>query len=163
MTDIHLLMEHGDTVKQLLGSVQSKQKLSESLADKIVSSGIPWSSWLPITQHAPIGGKTLGIYRIRYKPSIEIMYYGEGRINNRIDKAYGVWVNGGEARSDSPCRHGNKMYARDSKVGNWQFSYYAIDLDCKESTKSLSEDIEKLLVERDAPAFNNKSMTGLRK
>jgi hypothetical protein len=163
MTDIQLLIEHGNYVEQYKSSVQSKQRLGENLADRIISSGIPWSCWLPINTQAPIGGKTLGIYRIRHKPSNKIVYIGEGRINNRITKAYGVWKNGGEARSDSPCRHGDKMYAMDSKLNNWQFSYYAIDLDCRESEKGLSEELEILLVERDTPAFNNKSMTGVRK
>jgi hypothetical protein len=143
------------------------QKLSEDIGRiKELSTNLPeWTKPHPITEPSPkIKGVSvsngLGVYRIIYKPTMEVMSIGCGRIGARKARHKSVHQNKGktlisENGSPSPSMTGMHMYRHDSNIDNWLFQW------CHLGNKSLAESYEILLQEAEEPLFNDLSMGGL--
>ena len=104
--------------------------------------------------------KNLGIYKIIYGPTDEVMYIGQGIISGRKSKHIMVFRNKGEpivrgpgkANTDSPAAR--KMYNFDDNIDNWLFSFCIVD------NKALCQRYEDCLIKNEDPEFNSPGMSG---
>lgn len=150
-----------------IGHTKNKQNMRKycmSTVDKLT-----FSPYVSLSTNMGMSRNIRGLYRIRHvsNPHI-VLYYGEGKITPRICRHRDVYNNGGRdmitENSSSGSQVAKKMYEHDSSsIDNWQYSYARVDLDCHiDLLKTIMEIYENLLVERDQPVYNDKSMTGIR-
>ena len=142
------------------------QRLSESIGRiKELSSNEPtWSDILPIDGPSPIIenesiSSAIGVYKIIYKPTMEVMSIGCGNVSARKARHLGVFKNNGEtiiSKNGSPSGSmtGMHMFRYDSNIDNWLFQW------CNVGNKELSEMYETILQQNENPIFNNESMAG---
>lgn len=146
-------------------------KLIEKVHEYCMSTvdDLTFSEYVSLDTNMGMSRNIRGLYRIRHvsNPHI-VLYYGEGKITPRICRHRDVYNNGGRdmvtENSSSGSQVAKKMYEHDSSsIDNWQYSYARVDLDCHiDLLKTIIEIYENLLVERDEPLYNVKSMTGIR-
>ena len=101
----------------------------------------------------------IGVYRVIYKPTMETKYLGEGVVGHRRTAHKTVYLNKGAiihkksgGVTDSHC--GRKMYAYDSKLDNWLFSW------CHIGNDELSKEYETQLQHLEDPPYSEKYMAG---
>ena len=116
-----------------------------------------WSEAVPIEKAKVKGG--LGVYRMIYGPTKEVMSIGQGHVGQRKSRHLGVFRNGGVDMISpnvlvSPSQTGKKMFAFDSNIDNWHFSY------CLVPNKSICAEYELQLQTEMEPQFNELSMAG---
>ena len=116
-----------------------------------------WSEAVPIAKAKVKGG--LGVYRMIYGPTKEVMSIGQGLVGQRKSRHLGVFRNGGVDMISpnghvSPSQTGKKMFAFDSNIDNWHFSY------CLVPNKSICAEYELQLQTEMEPQFNELSMAG---
>ena len=116
-----------------------------------------WSEAVPIEKAKVKGG--LGVYRMIYGPTKEVMSIGQGHVGQRKSRHLGVFRNGGVDMVSpnghvSPSQTGKKMFAFDSNIDNWYFSY------CLVPNKSICAEYELQLQFEFEPQFNELSMAG---
>ena len=116
-----------------------------------------WSEAVPIEKAKVKGG--LGVYRMIYGPTKEVMSIGQGHVGQRKSRHLGVFRNGGVDMISpnghvSPSQTGKKMLAFDSNIDNWDFSYWLVP------NKSICEEYELQLQTEMEPQFNELSMAG---
>ena len=142
------------------------QQLSENIAMiKSLSSNEPvWSDIVPIDGPSPKIqnhkiSNSIGVYKIIYKPTMEIMSIGCGNVSARKARHLGVFKNKGKTiisknGSPSPSITGMYMFRHDRNINNWLFQW------CNVGNKELSEMYEIILQQNETPIFNNESMAG---
>ena len=106
-----------------------------------------------------IGSKSIGVYRIIYRPTGETKSIGEGNISQRRSRHKGCFLNGGEDMVSanghvSPSQTAKKMYNYDPNINNWLFSF------CVVNVKAVSTAYETELIKDEEPEFNLLSMAG---
>tara|TARA_Y100000361_G_C10958976_1_gene237792 strand:+ start:47 stop:520 length:474 start_codon:yes stop_codon:yes gene_type:complete len=142
------------------------QKLSTDIDDiKELSNNTPeWTKPHLITETSPKSKgvsvwKGIGVYRIIYKPTMEVMSIGCGNVGSRKNRHKSVFLNGGEtiiSKNGSPSGSmtGIHMFKHDTDINNWLFQWTQI------GNKPLSEYYELLLQETENPLFNSPHMAG---
>ena len=142
------------------------QKLSESLGRiKELSMNQPiWSEIAPINSPSPRIENhpityAIGVYKIIYKPTMEVMSIGCGNVSARKSRHMGVFKNDGKTiislnGSPSGSMTGIHMYKYDKDINNWLCQW------CDVGNKELSEMYETILQQQENPSFNNESMAG---
>ena len=129
---------------------------------------LTFSPYVSLSTNMGMSRNIRGLYRIRHvsNPHI-VLYYGEGKITPRICRHRDVYNNGGRdmitENSSSGSQVAKKMYLYDSSsIDNWQYSYAKVELNCDvDLMKKFIKIYEEILVERDQPLYNDKSMTGI--
>tara|TARA_R100000005_G_C4878829_1_gene131499 strand:+ start:82 stop:582 length:501 start_codon:yes stop_codon:yes gene_type:complete len=142
-------------------AVEKKQRqIQESLDNikRLKNKQPVWSSPCPI-EIAKVPSKTIGVYKIIYKPTNEIMSIGQGDVGNRKGRHKSVFLNGGrdithKGGTTSGSVTAQKMYRHDSNLSNWLFSY------CSVTEKTLANAFEFELQQDLKPQFNALHMGG---
>ena len=145
--------------KMFRQSVMNKvEELAKSLehTKSLINLEPQWSN--PVKISEAITTKGIGVYKISHA-DLDIAYIGQGNVSSRRYRHLGVFKNNGKDMVSinghvSPSQAGKKMYAYDSNLENWFFSY------CIIGSKVVAVEYEKLLAEDIEPAFNNLSMAG---
>ena len=139
--------------------VDKIEKLAKQLAEAklLVNHNPKWSTPEKYTECSVPQG--IGVYKISHA-DLGIAYIGQGNVNNRKYRHLSVFKNDGKDIVSinghvSPSQAGKKMYAYDSNLENWFFSY------CITGNKDVAVEYEKLLTEDIEPAFNNLAMSGV--
>lgn len=142
------------------------QQLSETVGRiKELSTIEPiWSDMAPIDGPSPriknhSISYAIGVYKIIYKPTMEVMSIGCGNIGNRRTRHLRVFKNKGNTLitkngSPSGSMTAIHMYRYDKNINNWLFQW------CDVGNKELSERYELLLQQNENPLFNNLSLGG---
>ena len=101
----------------------------------------------------------VGVYKIYHRDWIAEdvpLYIGQGNVSNRKTRHASVFKNKGKILDSGGDSHAaKKMYAYDTDIENWFFSF------CVLHDKAVSQEYEKILIENEEPEFNNLSMSGV--
>jgi len=138
---------------------QLKKKIKELTTLK--NEGIRWSVPIPLTESEITKGisNAIGVYKIIYNPTGEIMDIGCGNIGNRKQRHVSVYKNGGtpiihkggQMSGSSAALH---MYRHDPNLSNWSFQWSNL------KSKELAEEVETQLIRSLEPKFNSQHMAG---
>lgn len=167
------LVEHFDSEKLAEEyTIKTERKLSE--IKKRFEKPPVWSEYktykyIPKQMQSHIN-QAVGTYCIKYKPTDEVMYVGHGNINQRLDRHYKVFMNGGEAvvnnggTSDGSAVAG-KMFKHDPNFDNWLFTWCHFGFRNKGDEerligKAMGGEYEERLVQSLRPPFNKSFMSG---
>jgi hypothetical protein len=144
----------------------SIKRLSENLKKiyEVMDNEPIWSDITHIDEpSAPIPNvsisKSVGVYRIIYKPTMKTMSIGCGNVSARKARHLGVFKNNGKTiissnGSPSGSMTGMHMFKYDKNIKNWLFQW------CNIGNKELSEVYETLLQKQENPLFNSECMAG---
>lgn len=110
------------------------------------------------------GKKVIGVYKIIYRPTDEVVSIGQGVVNARRGRHVSVFkhsVKEGyacdithEGGATSGSEVAQKMYKEDSNLDNWYFSW------CNTKSKPLANQLETELQNQINPRFNASHMAG---
>ena len=135
-------------------SLGETKRLLHEVVDIIMKNGIDWSGKIPLANRCNglgISGKT-GVYKIMDITG-DVVYYGEGKIFQRIKVCHDVYLKGGKPSGGNKHCGAEKMYDENPDICNWFFSY---SIQEKQEAKC----IEKRLIDQDSPRFNSSSQAG---
>lgn len=130
---------------------------------KSISKNVPkWTSPVPI-QSSHSGGisAAIGVYKIIYAPTGQVMSIGQGIIGKRKDRHMQIFRNKGQSvfnklsGASSGSQTGNKMYKFDANIDNWLFSW------CNCGNKNIASHLEARLIAKYKPEFNLQTMAGI--
>ena len=159
-TSSFILEEKVDVQTYKKAVQKNKIKLQESLAKlEVIENNIPvWSEPEPITS-AKVPSKTIGVYKIIYKPTGKVMSIGQGNVGNRKGRHKSVFLNSGKdithgGGTTSGSVTAQKMFKYDSNIDNWYFSW------CDVKEKTLASQYEAELQQNLLPEFNPLHMGG---
>jgi len=106
-----------------------------------------------------IAQKSLGVYKIIYRPSNRVMSVGQGIVCGRRNRHVSVFKNKGadivsKSGATSPSTTARHMYNHDSNLQNWWFSW------CFVEDKFIIKFYENALQKELNPPFNSLHMGG---
>jgi hypothetical protein len=130
---------------------------------KLLEDIIPkWSKKIQINHKSEDGiSKAIGVYKIFYAPTGQLMAIGQGNISNRRQRHLSIFRNKGNSifHSSSGASEGSqtgtKMYKFDKNINNWLFSW------CDCGNKQIAMELENYLITKLKPKFNLQSMAGV--
>ena len=141
------------------GINELKKKIKE--LTKLKNEGIRWSVPIPLTEREITKGisNAIGVYKITYIPTGEVMDVGNGNISNRKGRHVSVFNNKGEplvhkTGASSASTPAFYMYRHDPNLANWSFQW--ADL----KSKVLAEEVETQMIRAYEPKFNSQHMAG---
>ena len=114
---------------------------------RFVNSGIPT--------------KTVGLYRIIYKPTGKTLYIGRSKdVASRIGRHRLIFVNKGKDRKNpggttNPSAIGQNMYKFDTHRKHWFYNWCGIE------NNQLTKKYEDLLIKVENPIFNDSNLGGI--
>ena len=159
-TDKRVNKHDDDTVAYEKAIEKKREQLLKSIKrlDKLKNVKPAWSE-VEQMDKASVPTKTIGVYKIIYKPTGEVMSIGQGNVSGRRTRHLSVFKNKGRdiihsGGSTSGSVVGQKMYRHDDNLNNWLFSF----CDCKE--KTLASQFECELQHQILPQFNGLHMGG---
>jgi len=146
-------------------SVDSRiNKLSKEikkLQNLKITESLRWSIQIPLTEKEKTKGisNSIGVYKIIYIPTGEVMDIGNGNISNRKQRHVSVFKNGGnplvhKTGSSSASTPAYYMYKHDPNLSNWGFQWSDL------KSKELAEEVETQLIRSLEPKFNSQHMAG---
>ena len=129
---------------------------------KLLKDVIPkWSKKIPIgSPHSGGIAKAIGVYKVFYGPTGQLMSIGQGNISSRRSRHISIFKNKGESiMGESGASEGSqtasKMYKFDKNINNWLFSW------CDCANKQIAIELENHLITKLKPKFNLQSMAGV--
>ena len=135
-------------------------QLKESLKQlDILENKVPVWSDITLMDNASVPTGTIGVYKIIYEPTMEVMSIGQGNISGRRGRHLSVFKNNGQdithsGGSTSGSVVAQKMFKHDSNLDNWLFSW------CETKEKTLASQYEFELQQEMLPPFNGLHMGG---
>mgnify|MGYP001172214044 FL=1 len=143
--------------KAVSNKVESISKDLEN-AKALAGQEPTWSIPDKITNRSE-GTCGIGVYKIYHKDWIAEdvpLYIGQGNVSARKNRHASVFKNKGKILASGGDSHAaKKMYAYDTDINNWYFSF------CIVGNKSVASEYEDLLIKSQEPEFNNPSMSGV--
>jgi len=159
-TDEKVVNHNNDTLAYNNAIENKREQLKKSLKqlDRLEKVKPVWSVVQQMDK-ASVPTKTIGVYKIIYKPNGKVMSIGQGNVSGRRTRHLSVFKNKGRdiihsGGSTSGSVVGQKMYRYDDNLNNWLFSF----CDCKE--KTLASQFEYELQHQILPEFNGLHMGG---
>ena len=137
-----------------------RQQLKESLRQlDVLEKKVPVWSDVTLMSEALVPTGTIGVYKIIYKPTMEVMSIGQGNVSGRRTRHLSVFKNNGQdithsGGSTSGSVVAQKMFKHDSNLDNWLFSW------CETKEKTLASQYEFELQQEILPPFNGLHMGG---
>ena len=129
---------------------------------KLLGDVIPkWSKKIPIdSPHSGGISKAIGVYKVFYGPTGQLMAIGQGNIGDRKSRHICIFKNKGnsimtESGASTGSQTGTKMYRFDKNINNWLFSW------CDCANKQIAIELENHLITKLKPKFNLQSMAGV--
>ena len=137
-TDEKVVNHNNDTLAYNNAIEKKREQLKKSLKqlDRLEEVKPVWSVVQQMDK-ASVPTKTIGVYKIIYKPNGKVMSIGQGNVSGRRTRHLSVFKNKGRdiihsGGSTSGSVVGQKMYRYDDNLNNWLFSF----CDCKEKNIS---------------------------
>jgi len=159
-TDEKVVNHNNDTLAYNNAIEKKREQLKKSLKqlDRLEKVKPVWSVVQQMDK-VSVPTKTIGVYKIIYKPNGKVMSIGQGNVSGRRTRHLSVFKNKGRdiihsGGSTSGSVVGQKMYRYDDNLNNWLFSF----CDCKE--KTLASQFEYELQHQILPEFNGLHMGG---
>ena len=129
---------------------------------KLLKDVIPkWSKKIPIANpHSGGITKAIGVYKVFYGPTGQLMAIGQGNISSRRTRHISIFKNKGdsimwESGASEGSQTASKMYKFDKNINNWLFSW------CDCANKQIAIELENHLITKLKPKFNLQSMAGV--
>ena len=154
--------------RALVNQIKKAERQIQNLESEFVGFMPEWSDPVSLgydgrTQEK--GGlsvtKKIGVYGLIYEPTEEIMYIGQGIINDRKSTHKLIFKNKGKViehpggtRTDSPA--GRKLFDYDPDIDNWLFQYCLIPnkqlcAEYKTWKQTLNNDVKQLREHENIP------------
>ncbi len=135
-------------------SVRETNLRLQKVIENLIDVGVDWSGRIPLSNKCNGSGigTSRGVYKVMDSYG-HVVYYGEGKITQRIVVCCRVFLNKGEMIGGNQYPAAKKMYQENPDISNWFFSYFIVD-------KQIGKGLEKFLIDQDSPRFNLRTQAG---